>query len=75
MDLGSIWGGFGASVGRLEAILGSPRRVLEASARGVFDRVAPPEGPRAGFGRIWARFWMDFGGYFGSFWHNFPWLL
>ena len=41
MDLGSIWGGFGGSFGRLEAILGSPGRVLEASPKGVFDRVAP----------------------------------
>ena len=41
MDLGSIWGGFGGSFGRLEAILGSPGRVLEASPKGVFDKVAP----------------------------------
>ena len=47
MDFGSIWGGFGGSFGRLEAILGSPRRVLEASARGVFDRVAPRGSQRA----------------------------
>ena len=56
MDLGSIWGGFGGSFGRLEAILGSPRRVLEASARGVFDRVPPRGSQRA----IWDHFGLIF---------------
>ena len=47
MDFGAIWGGFGGSFGRLEAILGGPGRVLEASTRGVFDRVAPRGSQRA----------------------------
>ena len=64
MDLGSIWGGFGASFGRLEAILGSPRRVLEASARGVFDRVAPRGSQRA----IWQDLGFILDGFGGAFW-------
>ena len=64
MDLGSIWGGFGGSFGRLEAILGSPRRVLEASARGVFDRVAPSGSQRA----IWQDLGLILDGFWGVFW-------
>ena len=47
MDFGRIWGGFGGSVWRLEAILGGPGRVLEASPKGVFDKVAPRGSQRA----------------------------
>ena len=43
--------------------------------REVFSTGWPPEGPRERFGRIWAPFWMDLGGHFGSFWHNFRWFL
>ena len=42
-----ISGGFRGSFRRLEAILGGPGRVLEASTRGVFDRVAPRGSQRA----------------------------
>ena len=38
-----IQGGVGASFCRLWATLGGSGRVLEASTRGVFDRVAPRE--------------------------------
>ena len=56
MHFGSIWGGFGGSFGRLEAILGSPGRVLEASPKGVFDKVAP----RGSRGAIWDHFGIIF---------------
>ena len=56
MDLGSIWGGFGGSFERLEAILGGPGRVLEASPKGVFDKVAPRGSQRA----IWDHFGFIF---------------
>ena len=64
MDFGTIWGGFGGSFGRLEAILESPRRVLEASARGVFDRVAPRGSQRA----IWQDFGSILDGFGEAFW-------
>ena len=47
MDFETISGGFGGSFGRLEATLGGPGRVLEASARRVFNRVAPRGSQRA----------------------------
>ena len=59
MDFGRIWGGFGGSFGRLEAILGGPGRVLEASPKGVFDKVAPRGSQRA----IWDHFSLIFDGF------------
>ena len=59
MDFGRIWGRFGGSFGRLEAILGGPGRVLEASPRSVFDKVAPRGSQRA----IWDHFGFIFDGF------------
>ena len=59
-DLGTIWGGVGSCFWRLWATLGGPGRVLEASTRGVFDRVAPRGSQRG----IWDHFGfksVDFG--------------
>ena len=74
MDFGAIWGGFGGSFGRLEAILGVPGRVPEASPKGVFDRLAPRKF-QSRFGIIFGSFWMDLGGHFGGFGQNFQWIL
>ena len=56
MDFGAIWGGFEGSFGRLGAILGGPGRVLDASPKGVFDRVVPRGSQRA----IWDHFGFIF---------------
>ena len=56
LDFWTIWGRFGKGLGglfgRLRATLGGSGRVLEASTRGVVDRVAPRGSQRV----IWNHF-------------------